>query len=480
MMGKVAIFALLLLLTSSAVYAQEPCTPSTNGAYGSILGLQSLCNNSNWAHITGIEVVEKLPANAEYAVVGYNSGYGCSYNGGSGRLGLWVVKHGDKAFPDMTVYFVGGCPGGPELPNSPDPPTCDAYKNLFDPPAPDCDFGFIENGGCTDGAGNVIEQDYLIRASDGRVVEVMTPRAPGLEGAECANGIMPPICVGPEGQEADCFEPLDLSDGDGPMSPGFNPGGSSGGGSDDCQKHITINGNETSVVNVCDKDGNSFPNSHTDDWFDDCVYKDSNGVYMLRDSCRGDAPNGGSTGGGGSGNNGGNSGGGEGSGGGYSDQLNDILGQLKNLNDKVGSGGGGGGGSGGGGKDYSGQIDGLGDKLDELNKTLKEGQNYGTTKEISDAVNSGGFGDEKGEYSLDRGVSEHKTSLDKLANSGPAKEIKDHQFIETSGAVCSISTVLFKRNVTVSFCEYAPQLNFFGDVLMKIVGLIGLVLILKR
>jgi len=106
--------------------------------------------------------------------------------------------------------------------------------------------------------------------------------------------------------------------------------------------------------------------------------------------------------------------------------------------------------------------------------------NFGSEQDGLDSINKDGWGDEKGEYSLERGQGEHKEYLDGLANKGPLREIKEHSYINTSGGYCSVSLTLFNRTHVLSLCEHQQQINSFGRLLLSLAGLSGLFIILRR
>ncbi len=106
--------------------------------------------------------------------------------------------------------------------------------------------------------------------------------------------------------------------------------------------------------------------------------------------------------------------------------------------------------------------------------------NFGTLADMENAINAGGFGDGKGEYSLERGQDEHENYLDGLMDKGPVQAIKNHDYVRTSGATCSMNVVLFRRNFTLSLCEHQDKIRLFGQLIFSITGLCGLLLVLRR
>ena len=368
----------------------------------------------------------------------------------SGNTTFYLLKTGDNAY---TIAKLERCEEEEES-------LCDQYKNLFDPPAPDCNFELALFSSCLDGEGNIAYSTYKVKSSDGRVVIQYV----GNTEVQCAITDIN-ICQSLEGQEgdADCYNPYTPSDEAG--SSKDNPLDDISTMPENCQTLVTIINDQETLGVICGPPNGGPPNIDTsDDWFNRCVYQDENGTYKIKPEC-------------GSGTGGGETGGGNETGGGETGGGNETGGG------ETGGGGSGGGGSGGGetggGGSGGGGTGGGGSGKGDDDKTGFDG-NFGTAQDAIDEMNKGGWGDAEGDYSIERGQNEHKKYLDGLSKKGPLKEIKDHKYIVTSGAFCSVNLTLFNRTHVISLCEHQQQLNTFGRLLLGLAGLAGILIILKR
>lgn len=451
---------LLTCLSQSQLYAQLPEPDITSDSYKKAAA--EVANKCYNVTVSKVASPSAVPSGPNRGVTIFMKGDGLMCRAGSS--GPWGT------FTFLTTFISGDTYGSYTIYTADaveEKDDCEEIKNLFDPPVKTCEFKQRIYFNCRDGKNESVCIVYAYVHSSGAVSKEMQYCDPDKEGVEYTCMIY--IC----GAEYGCDYPLtDEKD-----LPDWKPGGSTGDGKD-CQKHITINGDEEAVIDVCGPSGssggsgsgsgggNNGDNDYTDDWTKDCVYKDDNGYYQIKDSDKCKNPGGGNSGGG----TGGGTGGGDGDGTDYSGQLGEILGKLDKINETIGKGG---------GKDYS-------DQLSEIKNAIKDGKgngfegDFGTDSDAEGAVNKGGWGDDQGDYNLDRGESEHKEKLDGLAKNEVITKIKNHSYITTSNATCSVKVVLFKRNFAFSLCEYEKEIRGFGTFLMMVSGLAGLLLILRR
>ncbi|UQZ87735.1 hypothetical protein C4J81_00360 [Deltaproteobacteria bacterium Smac51] len=84
---------------------------------------------------------------------------------------------------------------------------------------------------------------------------------------------------------------------------------------------------------------------------------------------------------------------------------------------------------------------------------------------------------DKGEGDLKQTM---KDMLNDLKDNEMVGKIKDHDYIKVSGQTCKINFTVFNRSFSFSLCEWEHEISLFGNILMGLVSLFGMVHILRR
>ncbi len=302
---------------------------------------------------------------------------------------------------------------------------CDQYKNLFSPPATDCNFTVTEQSKCFDGEGNIVYARFILTASDGRT-RPFTKGDPNSD-VECVPTME--VCQDAQGNPKVCSEPFTPSD---------KPGTAT---SDPWLPPITViigGGGETGGDSGGGTGGGGDGGGGTG----------------------GGGDPGGGTGGGGTTPGGGGTGGTGGDGGGTGGTGGDGGGTTPGGGGGGTTPGGGGGGTGGGGTGDGGDNGGGG--------TFSGDGGWGAVDGLD------GMG--KGEEDL-KGLVDGL--LDGLMKNETVQIIKDHKYITIVAPKCYLEFHLWGRRYQISFCEYEQALRKFGDILFGLVSVLGFIYVLR-